>query len=624
MKKIWYLILLFLIIPIKVNASTLLVSEDRKPIVGSTFVIDASIDYGTNKIMTAHYVITYDNACFSLASTSWPQGSVSMRNESGMLYIDKEATTPLWQPGTFAIFTFRVDRKCTSAFEIKDNGGATNQKGESIFQTFASLTISTEESSNNNQIEGLSIVNQSFNSTFSKNEHNYSASVDAETNEVEIVVNKGDTKQTISSNGEVKEDDDKKKAHIRYNLKPGLNRISIKVTAEDGSSNNYTIMVTKASNESKEADLKRLSVSNTNIKYVEGKDTYQAKVNSEVENIFITASTVDPYAELTGTGTKKLIDGENKFTIRVKSSTGAEKTYTIIITRGRDIENPNTSNKIKSLRINGDLIKDLSKNFIMGVGTSVTSLKLDIELESETATYSVEGNKNLENGLNTIIITVSDDNVDSSLYYIRVYKELEGINIIKTLDGLNNLPANVIVKSHITDKHLISKDVINLVQANTKEIYYNVVDNKEGLLYRIMINRNIKEKEEIDASIVVNKKEPLTYESKIRKDIKVLLFLDTEEFSDGEVIKIYSYNNENNYRYVDSVSLKDGYVEFTSDGSDYYVFTKQTLVDEDNGIIKLLKQFQDYIIFGIALVVIIIFLLVISKMKKRKKKMVEK
>ena len=96
MKKRWLLFLLVFIIPWYVKASTILVSEDRKPIVGSTFIINASVDYGSNKLMTAHYILTYDPDCFSLASTSWPQGAVSLRNELGSIYIDKEATTPAW------------------------------------------------------------------------------------------------------------------------------------------------------------------------------------------------------------------------------------------------------------------------------------------------------------------------------------------------------------------------------------------------------------------------------------------------------------------------------------------------------------------------------------------------
>ena len=300
MKKRWLLFLLVFIIPWYVKASTILVSEDRKPIVGSTFIINASVDYGSNKLMTAHYILTYDPDCFSLASTSWPQGAVSLRNELGSIYIDKEATTPAWEPGAFVILSFRVNKVCTKPFEIKENGAATNQQGKVVKQSFAALTISTEESDNNSQLESLGIKDQNLNSFFSKSENNYTANVSAEVSTIEIIAVKGNSKQKITSNGTVEADEsDKNKVHIHYDLLAGLNKINIKVTAENGSSNTYVLKVTRENNESTEADLKRLSVSNTNIKYMEGKDVYEAKVNTSIENVFITAATVDPKADET-------------------------------------------------------------------------------------------------------------------------------------------------------------------------------------------------------------------------------------------------------------------------------------------------------------------------------------
>lgn len=620
MKKRWLLFLLVFIIPWYVKASTILVSEDRKPIVGSTFIINASVDYGSNKLMTAHYILTYDPDCFSLASTSWPQGAVSLRNELGSIYIDKEATTPAWEPGAFVILSFRVNKVCTKPFEIKENGAATNQQGKVVKQSFAALTISTEESDNNSQLESLGIKDQNLNSFFSKSENNYTANVSAEVSTIEIIAVKGNSKQKITSNGTVEADEsDKNKVHIHYDLLAGLNKINIKVTAENGSSNTYVLKVTRENNESTEADLKRLSVSNTNIKYMEGKDVYEAKVNTSIENVFITAATVDPKAELTGTGTKKIIEGENVFTIKVKSSSGKEKQYTIKIIKSNDVGNNVGVNTIKSLRINGENIDKIEKNTLISVDETITSLQLDIELESETAVFSVEGNKNFKNGLNTVIITVSDDNTDSNLYYIRVYKNYDNYVVVNNLNELTSLPTSIIVNKPLKDNHVIDQSIVALARRSNKSVLYNVVNEKNGVLYQVLLNSNLENKDEIDATITKEKDNPLVYSSKIREGVKVTLFLDTEEFSDSEIIKIYSYNEEGAYKLVNSnTSISNGYVEFQTNGDKYYVFTKQSLIKEEDKTIKLLKQFKDYIIFGIAFVVIIIFLLIISKLRKKK------
>ncbi len=621
MKKKFIILFFVLVFPCFVRASTILVSEDRKPIVGSTFTISATVDYGSSKITTAHYLITYDADCFSLASTSWPQGAVSLRNEQGLIYVDKESTTRAWQPGAFVILTFRVNKVCTKAFEIKDNGGATNQYGNAINQSFASLTIASEESNKNNQLASIGITGQNLNSVFNKNDNNYTADVSPEVSNIDIVVVKGYAKQTITSNGEVKTDDsDKNKVHISYDLLAGVNKINIKVTAENGATNTYVLKVTRAIDDNTEASLKRLSVSDTNIKYMEGRDTYEAKVSSSVESVFITAATADPNAELLGTGTKKVINGENTFVLRVKSSSGKEKQYTIKIIKSDEFDNIVGNNKIKTLRINGELIDKLTKNTLVGVDETVSSLKLDIELESETAVYTIEGNKNFKEGLNTIIITVSDDNVDSNLYYIRVNKNHNGYVVIKELEDLTSLPASIIINKNLKDSHDIEEKYIDMVSNSNKSILYNVVNEKNGLLYQVILKKGMENKKEIDATIEKDKANPLVYKSNIREGVNVVLFLDTDEFSDGEFINIYSYNKEGEYSLVSrGATINDGYVEFKTDGNSYYVFTKQTLVKEKDATIKLLEQFKEYIVFGIAIVVLIIILLVGFRIKRKKR-----
>ena len=620
MKKLIISLVLFFTLPLMVMASTILVSDEKKPIVGSTFVINVTVDYGNDKLSTAHYLLTYDTDCFSLASTSWPQGTVSLRNDNGNIYIDKEATTSPWSPGAVSILTFRVNKVCTKSFEIKENGPATNQNGKVVKQSFASITISTEESGSNNQLASLAITDQVLNSTFNKNDNNYSANVAADVSTIDIVAIKGDNKQKILSNGSVSEDEtDKKKVHISYDLNSGLNKVDIKVQAENGATNIYTLKVTRASDDSTDANLKRLSVSNTNIKYMDGKEVYEARVGSAVDSVFITAATVDPKAELIGTGTKKVIDGENDFVIRVKSSSGKEKKYTIKIIKGKDFDNTQGNNEIKSLKINGEIIDKITKNILVGVDENTNEIVIDVVLESDTAVYTVEGNKNLKEGLNTIILTVSDDNTESNLYYIRVFKRIDDCVYLKKMDEISTLSSSIIVSNYLSDNHIIESKYLEMASKSNKKIYYNVINNRGGLLYQIVLDKNMNDTNEIDASITKNKENPLVYSSKIKEGVNVLLFLDTDDFSDGEIIRIYSFNEENNYKLVsNNVEIKDGYVEFTTNGDNNYVFTKQMLIKEDDATVKLLKQFKDYIVFGIGFVFIIIILLSISKLKKKK------
>lgn len=84
--------------------------------------------------------------------------------------------------------------------------------------------------------------------------------------------------------------------------------------------------------------LKSLSVKGHtfNSKFVLGDDgskTYTVTVKNSVESVTINAQTVSTYANLSGTGEKKLNVGENSFTIKVTSESGKTRNYIVKITR---------------------------------------------------------------------------------------------------------------------------------------------------------------------------------------------------------------------------------------------------------------------------------------------------
>lgn len=623
MKKIKYLLFIILLtIPLYVRAATILVSENQKPTVGSNFIVGVNIDYGKNNVKTAHYLITYDPVCVSLSELTWSQAQVAYRNEEGKLYIDKEDTTKSWVTGTPFSITFRANQVCTKEIKIEETAPATDDNGDSIRQSFGSITISSVESDTNTQLASLRVVDHKLNSTFDKSVNNYSANVDKDTEKVEIVVKRNNNKQTITSNETVQEDEKYKNTfHIFADLNYGLNKITISVKSESGEINTYIVMVTREEIEQNSADLKRLSVSNTNIELIDNKYTYQAKVPKKIDSVFISAFPVDSKAEIRGTGNKKIIDGENKFEIKVKSSTGEEQVYTINIIRTDDVSTT-ANTKIKTVKINGEKIEFTNNEYLMGVSDKTTNIKIDVDLEGENAYYKLEGNTEFKEGINTVIINVIDGS-ESKNYYIRVYKKDTNIVTVKDVNDISKIVINTLVEAEEKDEHLIPKKTLNLLKNTTKSLYYNVLNDNMGLLYQVEINKDV-EPDNIMADIEKESDKPLTYKSEIKDKVKILLHLDTEEFSDGEYIRIYSYDDNNNYKLVsNNVAIIDGYVEFVSNGDKHYVFTKDTLIKEEDPTIKLLQQYKDYIIFGVAVLVLIIILLIVAKINKKKKKKVE-
>ena len=620
MKK--YLIFLFLliIIPFKVEASTLLKTDNNKPTVGSNFDVNIEIDYGNTRLATSHYIIKYDNTCLSLANFKWEQSLGLYNIEENMIYINKESTTPAWKKGNVVTLSFRVDKVCTSTIEIKENGDTYNDKNEFVRQSFGPLTISSVENNSDTQVNFISPVDQVFTTTFNRKVNNYEINVKNDLDKIAFDVELNNEKQKLTSNAEITQDTEKNLLyHLSYTLKYGANKVTITVQAETGDTNTYVILINREKGSDEDISLKKLSVSNTNIKLIDYKDTYTANVPTTVDSVLITAVASSPDIELRGTGTKKIIDGENEFKIYLTAPSGKERTYTIIINRTDLVEEKVGNTNIKSLKVNGNFAEEIKKNYIYGVTKEINSLNIEVALESETADYKIEGN-NLKEGFNTIIINVYDDNADTQVYNLFVYKDYNNIPIIEDLNNIKTIKGPMIYKVPVDNKHIISKEIVDKFRKAGKPLYYSIINDDKGILYQVIIDNSIEQAVEVDATIEEVKKDVITYKSSIPSGIQVKLFLDTDEFSNGETIKVYSYEEEGSYTLVnDKAVIEDGYVSFVTNENHYYLFTKQSLIKGEDNTIKLLNQYKDYIMYGIFALVAIIVILLVSKLSRKKK-----
>lgn len=110
------------------------------------------------------------------------------------------------------------------------------------------------------------------------------------------------------------------------------NEVAMKVTT-----NTKTIrVITQAELEasySKDNNLKSLSIDGLKLEPAFNKDTTEYKVTAEsnTTEIKINATKSDSKADLSGTGTFKVTEGENKFTITVEAENGSVKKYNILV-----------------------------------------------------------------------------------------------------------------------------------------------------------------------------------------------------------------------------------------------------------------------------------------------------
>ena len=125
----------------------------------------------------------------------------------------------------------------------------------------------------------------------------------------------------------------------KYNLEIGKNEINLVVTAEDGTTRNYKVIVN------------RLKSDNAYLKYIfanEGElyenfektiTEYHLKVQEDIQSLTLDIQTEDPEATYKILNNSDFSYGENKVTIEVTASDGlTKKEYNIIVYRQPDIE----------------------------------------------------------------------------------------------------------------------------------------------------------------------------------------------------------------------------------------------------------------------------------------------
>jgi len=621
MKRIKYLFtfLLLIIIPSIVSAFTYLESSIQNPIVGSSIYIQLNVDYQNKnnpdlKIKDFHIIINYDPNYFKFGGLSWTSGanSYSVDEKNGKVYIDKEDNGRYWDTYISpVVIKFTTLKAGIKEFSVSRNGDSHYNTGDIISQSFSGVTINTVEPSTNTQIGTLYVEGYTLTPTFSKTKYEYYLTVPSNVDKVNIVATSSDNKQTITGDGTVE-------------LSYGKNVKKILVKAENGASSVYTITITRIDSRTGDTSLKSLSVSGTNIRYEEGKTIYEATVGKSTDKVLISATATDSNALLTGTGEKELKIGENVFTVNVSSSNNKETNYEIRITRStEEIEVVEESSKLKSLivyNMNINLDNEDNYTYLIGVSNDIKTLPLTYNTLSSTATVKVTGDTDLKEGINLIKIKVTEVNEEETEYRLLVYRNLNDTMIIDNLDNLSNTVdatgtnLDLVYYSKL-DSAIISSNIISYLNSYDRTLYYNKVNEYNGLLYQVVIPSDLLSNE---FKLEFNNIESnyLEYQTNLPKNTEVTLYVG-DTYSDNTSIKIFSYNENEKYKLVtDGILVKNGYVTFNLNGDTNYVFTTKELISMKDNIKDFINNYLYYLIGGLCFLVVIF--IIVHKNKKKK------
>lgn len=201
-------------------------------------------------------------------------------------------------------------------------------------------------------------------------------------------------------------------------LKTGTNTLLVKVQAEDGTINTYTISVIRSDGSDLNNRLINIELSVGKIDFDPDVYIYNFSVDSNVDQIDVKAVAESALAKVEVSDTKLKV-GSNKITITVTSESGSPVNYELIVNR-EDYDS--SDNYLKSMTIKNydiDFNRDVF-NYNINIG-SEKSLVITPVCENSSATYDIVGNTNLTNG-SKIVIKVSDKEGSTREYTINVKK----------------------------------------------------------------------------------------------------------------------------------------------------------------------------------------------------------
>lgn len=187
-------------------------------------------------------------------------------------------------------------------------------------------TEKPEEKSNNSALKELTLLQGTLSPEFSKDVKEYTVQVGKDVTELQL---------------DAIPEDEKAKAIVEGNtdLKDGENKVTITVTAEDGSTTVYTLTVNKTDEAATGLTLNKLEITGATLSPTFTPEVYSYTVNvpTGTTSLDITAETSEEDATVEITGNTDLKDGENLITIMVKKGEEEEQqvaTYQITVNVG--------------------------------------------------------------------------------------------------------------------------------------------------------------------------------------------------------------------------------------------------------------------------------------------------
>ncbi len=196
----------------------------------------------------------------------------------------------------------------------------TQKNGTSSNKSQNSTTNNTLNKSKIADLKSLEIDIDGLSPEFNKNTTDYYLVVDLSVTQIEVKATPADSKAKVIISG-------------NKNIKEGENIITIKVTAENGTTKKYNIHVTKIDDvEMADAQLKSLEIEGYNVSpsFKPNIYNYSLNINENIDHLDIEAQSEKEEAKVKISGNDNMQEGENLIEINVTAEDGITvRTYKI-------------------------------------------------------------------------------------------------------------------------------------------------------------------------------------------------------------------------------------------------------------------------------------------------------
>lgn len=283
-------------------------------------------------------------------------------------------------------------------------------------RTYTITVVRNDNRSTENKLSSLTIGGQKIN--FNENVYNYNLTVGYEITSIKINANLKDSKSYYIKGYEPG----------TKNLKEGLNKFEIRVSAENGSVKTYTINVTRKEDPDNTSDdnyLDSLKTDTGTLNFSKEQEEYKMTVPYDTDSIKIDTVVSSNKSKVEVSGNDNLQVGENIITIRVTSANGDVREYRIIVTKKDKEVILSNNNYLKSLEIS---------NYNIKFNKETLSYKLKIKDEDMldimaiaddvNANVTIKNNKDLKNK-SVISINVTAEDGSTREYKINIAKKVE-------------------------------------------------------------------------------------------------------------------------------------------------------------------------------------------------------